>query len=848
MTESIQKKLLRVRPPRVRITYDVETGGAIEKRELPFIVGILADLSGDRENPENFPALKERKMTDIDRDNFNDVMKKIGPRVALTGLSVSLLSKPEDKSLVFQSMDDFDPLRVVQALPSLNALYQARSQIRALQAKAEADDAIAGRLDVMVQDTPPAAVRELINAVNGAAPADKTALFKDLLGLQNKLAANDDSTKDELVKWGFLADAGANADAEAVKKNVEDGKKKAASFLDGISLGDTADNRGKALKLLNLLRLDDAKASDDEKKQKKAMQDLLGADATGAAPDPATLDAAKPAGDASWAKALLLQGFTEASDTATVTAGQHTDPKELRDALVQAEGRGAVLGFANYLHATQPLPAEKLKAAQTVFPLIQNDCAKGLLRLRYFAQQVLAELQKPDSKKLQQDAMRGGAAAAIDERVVQIDNTLSEALSAIMHCDGFKRMEATWRGLAYLVFRTETSTMLKLRVFNATQDELRKDMEKAVEFDQSALFKMVYEAEYGTYGGFPYSLLVGGYEIGCSQTDIDFLKKISEVAASAHAPFIAAASADVFGLTGYDKLDKPRDLKKIFESEELIGWREFREMEDARYVTLALPRALLRLPYGKPEKKNTIQCEGLNFEEDVSDSGEAGALPSNSNFLWGNPAYILAERITNAFSLYSWTAAIRGVEGGGLVEGLPLYTFTSDAGTTELFCPTEVSITDRREKELNDLGFISLCHCKGTGKAAFFGGQTTNLPKKYFSDEANANARISAMLPYILAASRFAHYIKVIMRDKVGSFLTRANVESYLNTWIANYVLLDDNATQEVKSSYPLRSASVVVTEVPGEPGSYKATVFLKPHFQLEELTTSIRLVANLPK
>lgn len=838
MTESIQKKLLRVRPPRVRITYDVETGGAIEKRELPFIVGILADLSGDRENPDDFPPLKERKMTDIDRDNFNDVMKKIGPRVALTGLAVPLLSSPADKALVFQSMDDFDPLRVVQALPALNALYQARSQIRALQAKAEADDTIAARLDVLVQDTPAAAVGELINALSGAAPADKSGLYKDLLALQDKLAANDDSTKAELTKWGFIADANAN---------VEEGKQRAASLLAGLAAGDTPENRTKALKLLKLLRLD-ASAGDEEKKQQQAMQTLLGADAVAAAPDPATLDAAKPAGDPGWAKALLLQGFTEASDTAAVTARQHPEPKELRDALMQAECRGTVLGFLNYLHGTQPLPPERLKAAQTVFPLIQNDSAKGLLRLRYFAQQVLTELQKPDSKKLQQDAMRGGAAATIDERVVQIDQTLSQALSAIMHCDGFKRMEATWRGLAYLVFRTETGTMLKLRVFNATQDELRKDMEKAVEFDQSALFKMVYEAEYGTYGGYPYSLLVGGYEIGCSQTDIDFLKKISEVAASAHAPFIAAASASLFDLTGFDKLDKPRDLKKIFESEELTGWREFREMEDARYVTLVLPRALLRLPYGKPEKKNTIQCEGLNFEEDVSDAGEPGAFPSNANFLWGNPAYILAERITNAFSLYSWTAAIRGVEGGGLVEGLPLYTFTSDAGTTELFCPTEVSITDRREKELNDLGFISLCHCKGTGKAAFFGGQTTNLPKKYFSDEANANARISAMLPYILAASRFAHYIKVIMREKVGSFLTRANVESYLNTWISNYVLLDDNATQEVKSSYPLRSASVVVTEVPGEPGAYRATVFLKPHFQLEELTTSIRLVANLPK
>lgn len=242
------------------------------------------------------------------------------------------------------------------------------------------------------------------------------------------------------------------------------------------------------------------------------------------------------------------------------------------------------------------------------------------------------------------------------------------------------------------------------------------------------------------------------------------------------------------------------------------------------------------MPYGE----KTLPAEGLNFDEDVTG-------PDNRKFLWGNAAYVLAERITNAFALYNWTGAIRGVEGGGLVEGLPLYTYSSDDGIRSLFCPTELDITDRREKELNDLGFISLCHQKGAGKAVFFGGQTTNLPKKYISDAANANAKISAMLPYILAASRFAHYIKVIVRDKVGSFLTRGNVEAYLNTWIAQYVLLDDNASQDVKAAYPLRAANVVVTEVPGSPGAYKATVFLKPHFQLEELTTSIRLVAELP-
>jgi type VI secretion system protein ImpC len=232
--------------------------------------------------------------------------------------------------------------------------------------------------------------------------------------------------------------------------------------------------------------------------------------------------------------------------------------------------------------------------------------------------------------------------------------------------------------------------------------------------------------------------------------------------------------------------------------------------------------------------------EGFDFQEDV-DGTDA------SRYLWGNPAYILGQRITNAFAKYGWLAAIRGVEGGGLVEGLPAHTFTTAAGDIKLTCPTQVAITDRREKELNDLGFMAILHCKGTDKAAFFGGQTTNLPKKYNTDEANANARTSAMLPYVLNASRFAHYIKVIMRDKIGSFLTRDNVSDFLNTWISSYVLIDDGAANEIKARYPLREARIDVTDVPGKPGSYKATVFLKPHFQLEELSTSIRLVADIP-
>jgi len=426
--------------------------------------------------------------------------------------------------------------------------------------------------------------------------------------------------------------------------------------------------------------------------------------------------------------------------------------------------------------------------------------------------------------------------AMIEAQVARIDELLTNQLNEILHEPEFQALEASWRGLHFLVMNTETSTQLKLRLLPVTQKELVKDLQGASEFDQSNLFKKVYEEEYGTFGGSPYSLLVADFEFGRHPQDMALLEKISNVAAAAHAPFLAAASPRLFDMDSYTELGNPRDLAKTFESTELIKWRSFRESEDSRYVTLTLPHALLRLPYG-PE---TLPVEEFGLTEDT-DGRDHG------RYLWGNAAYVLAQRITNAFALYGWCAAIRGVEGGGLVQGLPTHTFQTDEGDVALKCPTEIAITDRREKELDTLGFVSLCHCKGTDYAAFFGGQTTQKPKVYDTDQANANARISARLPYILAASRFAHYLKVICRDKVGSFQTKDTLSTYLNRWINNYVLATDEAGQELKARYPLREARIDVTEVPGNPGAYRAIAFLRPHFQLEELTTSIRLVAELP-
>lgn len=426
--------------------------------------------------------------------------------------------------------------------------------------------------------------------------------------------------------------------------------------------------------------------------------------------------------------------------------------------------------------------------------------------------------------------------AMINARIAQIDALISRQLNEIMHAEEFQRLEASWRGLHYLVNKTETSPLLQIKVLNVAKKELSRDLEKAVEFDQSALFKKVYEEEYGMFGGAPFGALIGDYEFGKHPQDISLLEKISNVAAAAHAPFISAASPELLNLESFTQLDDPRDLAKIFETTEYAKWRSFRESEDSRYVGLCLPHILMRLPYGE----STQPVEAFRFEEEVDGK-------DHRKYLWGNAAYAFATRLTESFAKYNWCASIRGVEGGGLVEGLPTHTFKTDDGDIALKCPTEIAITDRREKELSDLGFIPLVHCKGTDYAAFFGAQSAQKSKKYDSDAANANARLATQLQYIMAVSRFAHYLKAMMRDKIGSFMSRKNAEDFLNQWIAHYILLDDDASPEAKAQRPLREARIDVSEIPGKPGCYRAVAFLRPHYQLDELTVSLRLVADLP-
>jgi type VI secretion system protein ImpC len=421
--------------------------------------------------------------------------------------------------------------------------------------------------------------------------------------------------------------------------------------------------------------------------------------------------------------------------------------------------------------------------------------------------------------------------------IAEIDRKLSLQLDEVVHTEAFQKLEGTWRGLHYLVHQSETGTGLKIRVLNATKNDLAKDLEKAVEFDQSTLFKKLYEEEYGQLGGEPYGMLVGDYEISRHPEDINFVKQMSNVAAAAHAPFISAASADMFNLKSFTELPNPRDLSKIFQGAEFAGWRSFRESEDSRYVALTLPHVLGRLPYGESFKR----VEEFNYEENVDGT-------DNTKYLWMNAAWAYAARVTDSFAKYGWFAKTRGVEGGGVVQGLPVHTFKTDEGDVAMKCPTEIAISDRREFELSNLGFLPLLHAKNRDFAVFMGSQSAQKPKSYFDPAANANAELSAKLNFLMCVSRFTHYLKVMARDKIGSNMEAKECERWLNDWISNYVCDPTVAGDETKAKRPLSDARVEVREVAGKPGWYEAVAWLRPHFQLEAIEASMRLVAEVPK
>jgi type VI secretion system protein ImpC len=433
----------------------------------------------------------------------------------------------------------------------------------------------------------------------------------------------------------------------------------------------------------------------------------------------------------------------------------------------------------------------------------------------------------------------GDAYLTIEAIIAEIDKKMSEQVNLILHHAEFQKLEGAWRGLHHLVNNTETDELLKIRVMNISKKDLHKTLKrhKGVGWDQSPLFKRIYEEEYGQFGGEPIGCLVGDYHFDHSAPDVEMLGEMAKIAAAAHCPFIAGSSPTVMQMDSWQELANPRDLSKLFLNSEYAAWRSLRESDDARYLGLTMPRFLARMPYGS----RTNPVDEFDFEEDTE-----GA--KHDKYTWANSAYAMAVNINRSFKEYGWCTSIRGVESGGVVENLPTHTFPTDDGGVDMKCPTEIAISDRREAELAKNGFMPLVHRKNSDLAAFIGAQSLQKPAEYQDPDATANANLAARLPYLFACCRFAHYLKCIVRDKIGSFAEREDMERWLNTWIMNYVDGDPgNSSQETKARKPLAAAEVQVAEVEGNPGYYTSKFFLRPHYQLEGLTVSLRLVSKLP-
>jgi type VI secretion system protein ImpC len=461
----------------------------------------------------------------------------------------------------------------------------------------------------------------------------------------------------------------------------------------------------------------------------------------------------------------------------------------------------------------------------------KTDEAKSAVEqaVQTLAQQALADVTLRST-----DAVR-----TIEAMIAALDKRLTDQVNKIIHHEDFQKLESAWRGLHYLVNNTESDEQLKIRVMNVSKQELGKTLKryKGTAWDQSPLFKKLYEEEYGQFGGEPYGALVGDYHFDHTPPDVELLGELSKVAASAHAPFITGASPSVMQMESWQELANPRDLTKIFTTPEYAAWRSLRESDDARYLALCMPRFLARLPYGA----KTSPVDEFDFEEDT-----AGA--THAKYSWANAAYAMAVNVNRSFKTYGWCSRIRGIESGGAVENLPTHSFPSDDGGVDMKCPTEIAISDRREAELSKNGFLSMIHRKNSDFAAFISGQSLQKPQEYDDPDATANAALAARLPYLFACNRFAHYLKCIVRDKVGSFRSRESMQNWLNEWILNYVDGDPaNSSEDTKAKRPLAAAQVEVEEIEGSPGYYQSKFYLKPHYQLEGLTVSLRLVSKLP-
>ncbi len=461
----------------------------------------------------------------------------------------------------------------------------------------------------------------------------------------------------------------------------------------------------------------------------------------------------------------------------------------------------------------------------------KSDDAKTAIEsaVKTLAEQALAQRHLISDDSLQ----------SISAIIAEIDKKLTEQINKILHHEDFQKLESAWRGLHYLVNNTETDETLKIRVFNISKSDVAKTLKKykGTAWDQSPIFKKIYEEEYGQFGGEPYGCLVADYYFDHSPPDVAVLQEMMQICAASHTPLITGTAPTVLQLESWQQLNDRRDLTKIFGTPEYAAWRSLREAEDSRYLGLCMPRFLARLPYGS----KTDPVSEFDFEEDAT-GGE------HSKYCWANAAYAMATNITRSFKSYGWCTSIRGIESGGAVENLPSHTFPTDDGGVDQKCPTEIAIADRREAELAKNGFMPLIHKKNSDFAAFIGAQSLQKPAEYDDADASANAQLSARLPYLFATCRFAHYLKCMVRDKVGSAQTKESLATWLQSWINRYVEPNPaGATQDDKARRPLAEAKVEIEEDPANPGYYRSKFYLRPHYQLEGLTVSLRLTSRIP-
>src|SRR5271167_4649086 len=436
--------------------------------------------------------------------------------------------------------------------------------------------------------------------------------------------------------------------------------------------------------------------------------------------------------------------------------------------------------------------------------------------------------------------IKGEVLDTIEEMIARLDEKLSAQMNEVLHAPEFQQLESAWRGLNYLVFNSETDATLKIRILNVGKMELYRNFKSfpGARWDQSPLFKAVYESEFGQLGGEPYGALVADYHFSHAPTDVQLLRDLSKIASASLAPLVTGADPNLLGMDSWRELMNPRDIGKLMDTPDYAAWKGLSDSVDSRYVALCMPRVLSRMPYGA----KTEPVEEFAFEEDTD--GNKG-----EKYGWMNACYAMAANINRAHKEYGWTVRIRGVESGGEVINLPTHTFPTDDGGVDMKCPTEIAITDRREAELSKAGLISIVHRKNTDKAAFIGAQSVYKPRTYIDKEATASDNLSARIPYMFAVSRFAHYLKCMVRDKIGSTKEKDQLEKWLNGWIVRYVDGDPtNSSEEVKARYPLAAARITVIPDEANPGYYAANVYLRPHFQLEGMDIGMSLVASLPE